>query len=356
MKKLLILSMIAFSMQAKELTLSQKEIATWGIQYEKAKEASIVPLGSFIVEVTTPPTLIQTISLPFEAQVVSLNAALYQNVKKGDPLAKVTGTEWISAQKSAISDAIELRHHSHTAERKNKLCKEEIIPKKECIAANAELKTDRIKVSASKALLKSFGASDKMIEDLFKNLKISPYIPIKSPTNGTIVELNAYPGKSTAPSSALFVIQKKGAFWLESDLPLSKTDLLKESQEVLLKIKKKTYLSRVLQIAPTLNQQNQTRHVRFSLPKESDLLPGLRTNATLILKKQALKVPKKAVIKSEGEHIVFIKKGDSFENVSVEILGEDDKNYYIKQNSKLKASIVTSAVAVLKNMLGSSDE
>ncbi len=356
MKKLLILSLIPFLMEAKELTLSQKEINTWGIQQSNAKKASMVPLGSFIVEVTTPPTLIQTISLPFEAQVVSLNAALYQNVKKGDLLAKVTGTEWISAQKAAISDAIELRHHSHTAERKNKLCKEEIIPKKECIAANAELRTDRIKVSASKALLKSFGASDKMIEELFKNLKISPYIPLKSPTNGTIIELNAYPGKSTAPSSALFVIQKKGAFWLESDLPLSKTDMLKESQDVLLKIKDKSYDSKVLQIAPTLNQQNQTRHVRFSLPKESDLLPGLRTNATLILKKEALKVPKKAVIKSEGNHIVFIKNANSFENVSVKILGEDNKNYYIQPNDKLKAPIVTSAVAVLKNMLGNSDE
>ncbi len=356
MKKLLILSLIPFLMEAKELTLSQKEINTWGIQQSNAKKASMVPLGSFIVEVTTPPTLIQTISLPFEAQVVSLNAALYQNVKKGDLLAKVTGTEWISAQKAAISDAIELRHHSHTAERKNKLCKEEIIPKKECIAANAELRTDRIKVSASKALLKSFGASDKMIEELFKNLKISPYIPLKSPTNGTIIELNAYPGKSTAPSSALFVIQKKGAFWLESDLPLSKTDMLKESQDVLLKIKDKSYDSKVLQIAPTLNQQNQTRHVRFSLPKESDLLPGLRTNATLILKKEALKVPKKAVIKSEGNHIVFIKNANSFENVSVKILGEDNKNYYIQPSDKLKAPIVTSAVAVLKNMLGNSDE
>ncbi len=356
MKKLLLLAVVACCLEAKEITLSQKEIATWGIQEATAQKSTEVPLGSFIVEVTTPPTLIQTISLPFEAQVVSLNAALYQKVKKGDLLAQVTGTEWISAQKAAISDAIELRHHTHTAERKNKLCKEEIIPKKECIAANAELRTDRIKVAASKALLKSYGASDKMIDQLFNNLKIFATIPITAPTDGTIIQLNAYPGKSTAPSSALFVIQKEGAFWLESDLPQSKTKMLKEGETVLLKIDAKTYKSKVLQIAPTLNQQNQTRHVRFSLPPKSGLLPGLRTNATLILQKEAYKVPKKAVIKYEGNHIVFVKEGNKFENVAVNILGEDSKYYYIMPDTRLSGPLVVSAVAVLKNMLGEGDE
>jgi cobalt-zinc-cadmium efflux system membrane fusion protein len=356
MKKLLLLALFSYTLEAKELTLSQKEIATWGIKEAKVQKSEQVPLGSFIVEVTTPPTLIQTISLPFEAQVVSLDVALYQRVKKGDLLAQVSGTEWISAQKSAISDAIELRHHSHTAERKNRLCKEEIIPKKECIAANAELRTDRIKVAASKALLKSYGASEKMIDTLFNNLKIFASIPITAPTDGTIIELNAYPGKSTAPSSALFVIQKEGAFWLESDLPLIKTEMLKEGETVLLRIEGKTYKSKVLQIAPTLNQQNQTRHIRFSLPPKSGLLPGLRTNATLLLQKEAYKVPKKAVIKYEGDHIVFIKDGNKFQNIIVTILGEDNKYYYLKPDSRLSVPLVVSAVAVLKNMLGEGDE
>lgn len=357
MKKLLFITLIPFMIHAKELTLSPQEIATWGIKEAAPQSVSSVPLGSFIVEVTTPPTLIQTISLPFEAQVVSLNTALYQKVKKGDLLAKVTGTEWISAQKAAISDAIELRHHTHTAERKNKLCKEEIIPKKECIAANAELRTDKIKVAASKALLKSYGATPQMIQNLFTNLKIYPTIPIISPCDGTIIALNAYPGKSTAPSSALFVIQKKGAYWLESDLPLDKTKMLKEKENVLLNIEGKQYKSKVIQIAPILNQQNQTRHIRLSIPGQSDLLPGLRTNATLILQKETLKLPQKSVIKYDGKHTVFIKKGDKFVNVPVTVLGEDSTHYYIKPSPELQnAKVVTTAVAVLKNMLGADDE
>jgi len=356
MMKLFLSTLLPFILYANEIKLSPKEINTWQIQTQLPTSTNKVPLGSFIVEVTIPPTLLQTIALPFDAQVITLNAASYQEVKKGDLLAEVTGTQWIEAQKSAIADAIELRHHTHTAERKNKLCKEEIIPKKECIAANAELKTDKIKVSASKALLESFGASKKMIDTLFSQLKIYPTIPIISKTDGTIITLNAQPGKSTDPSAALFIIKKEGALWLESDMPIKAASILKIGENVILTIEGKQYNSKVLQLSPTLNQQNQTRHVRFSQEDKSDLLAGTRTNAILTLNIEATCVPKKAVIKSEGKHIVFIKQGDVYKNISVDILGEDTKNYYLKNNPLLKAPVVISAVAVLKNMLGGEDE
>ncbi len=348
--------LLSGTLHAKEISLSQKEIDTWQIHTQKPQTTKMVPLGSFLVKVTTPPTMMQTISLPFKAQVTSLNVALYQKVKKGELLATVTGTEWIEAQQKAIEDAIELTHHTHTYERKRKLCKEQIIPQKECIAALAELKTDKIKVAASKALLRSYGASAKIIKDLFEKFTIHRTIPITAPTDGTITQMHASLGESTDPSSALFVIQKEGDLWLESDLPNVKSKLLKENQEVLLKIEQKQYRSKVLQIAPILNSQNQTRSVRLLLKKGSDLLPGMRSEAAFILPLEALKVPKKAVIKLNGRHVVFVKKDSGFEDIAVDILGEDQKYYYVQKLSKLSMPIVVSGVAILKNMAGEGDE
>ena len=358
MKKILLTTLITCALfaEAEPIKLSDKEIATWNIQTQKAVQSDEVPLGNFLIEVTTPPTMVHTVSLPFKAQVVSLDVARYQKVKKGDLLAKVTGTEWIEAQQKAISDAIELTHHTHTYERKKKLCKEQIIPKKECIAALAELKTDRIKVSASKALLRSYGASESIIDDLFKKFKIHRNIPITAPTSGTITVMNASPGESSDPATALFVIQKSGDLWIESDLPNDKTVMLKEGESVELNINDRLYKSQVLQIAPVLNAQNQTRHVRFALKAGSKLLPGMRTNATVILKTKSYKVPKKAVIKIGGKERVFVKNAQGFLPVVVEILGEDRKEYYLKPSSRLDAPVVVTAVAILKNMTGESDE
>ena len=86
----------------------------------------------------TPPSLLHTISLPFEANVKKLNIANCQYVEIGQVLAEVTGKEWISTQQKAIADTLEVTYHEQRVARKNTLCKEEIIPQKECTAANAD--------------------------------------------------------------------------------------------------------------------------------------------------------------------------------------------------------------------------
>lgn len=358
MKKLhlLLITILPIFVMAKEIKLTPKEENNWKLKTATLEPSTALPLGSFIVEVTTPPTLLHSISLPFNAQVLSLNVATYQSVKKGDLLANVTGTQWIEVQKEAIADAIELRHHKHLAERKNKLCSEDIIPKKECVAANAELKTDQIKLAASKAHLQSFGASPKMVQELLNTLKIKSTIPITTATDGIITMINAQPGKSTDATSALFIIQKQGTLWLESDMPLSSALILKVGQKVQLKINNTLHNSKVLQLSPTIDVQNQSRHVRFSVAKDSELLAGMRTSAKVSLLENSLRVPKKAVIKEGENSIVFVKKDEAYQDIVVTILSEDKKYYYLKNEENLHFPIVTTSVAILKSMIGEDDE
>lgn len=360
MKKITILLLLITSIPllvfSKEIKLTEKEESNWKIKTALLETSQTLPLGTFIVEVTTPPTLLHSVSLPFSAQVLSLNVATYQSVNKGDLLANVTGTEWIEVQKEAIADAIELRHHRHLAERKNRLCREDIIPKKECVAANAELKTDQIKLAASKAHLQSFGASPLMVQELLNTLEIKSAIPISAPTDGIITTINAQPGKSTDTSSALFVIQKQGALWLESDMPLSLALTLKEGQAVQLRINNTLHNSKVLQLSPTVDVQNQSRHVRFSVGKESTLLAGMHTSAKVILLEKSLRVPKKSVIKEGDDTIVFVKKEGIYQDIVVSILSEDKKYYYLQDDEKLHFPIVTTSVAILKSMMGEDDE
>ncbi len=349
-------SILPLTLFAKDIKLSEKDQKNWDIQTKILKKTETLPLGSYVVEITTPPTLLHTISLPFDAQVLSLNVATYQKVDKGELLATVTGPEWISIQKDTIADAIELRHHQHLAERKQKLCREEIIPKKECTAANAELKTDRIQLSASKALLKSFGASKSIIENLLRTLEIKSKLPIMATSTGTISTLNAQPGKTTDASKALFVIQTEGDLWIESDMPITAALSLKEGETVTLDINGKSYQSQVLQLAPSINAQNQSRHVRFSLKNTKDLLAGMRSEATIVLNQTALRVPKKALIKESGKTILFTKENGIYHDRPVTIIAEDADYYYIKDDTNLHQPVAISSIAILKSMLGAEDE
>ncbi len=351
-----LLTFFIYSLQAQEIILSKKQLDNWQIKTAKAITATQLPLGKFIVEVSTPPSLLSTISLPFEANVKKLFVANYQKVKKGQILAEVTGTQWIATQQKAISDAIELRHHTHLAKRKAILCKENIIPKKECVAANAELKADQIKIVASKALLQSYGASKETINTLINDLVLSPTIALKSPVEGHIITLNASAGKSTSPSDALFIIKKEGELWLESDIEATRTTQLKEGQKVHITLANQSFDTTILQLSPTVNPRNQTRHVRFLVPNGVELLSGLRSSANINQTLPSLKIAKTSIINHESNSILFIKTEKGFNSVIVKVLGEKVGYYFIAKTPELEGEIATTSVAILKNLLGGDDE
>ena len=355
-KQLLLLALLTSMLQAKNIEMTSEQEKNWDIRVETPQNAKRIPLGESIAEAVTPPSLLHIISLPFEANVRKLNVAMYQKVSKGSLLAEVTGTEWIAIQQKAIADAIEFRHHTHLTERKNMLCKEEIIPQKECVAANAELETDKIKVSASKALLESYGASKEVIATLFRDLKLSATMQIKSAVDGYIVELHATPGRSTNPSDALFVIQEKGPLWLESSIEAKKIEYLKEGQKVQIALAGKTFDTTILQLSPVINPKNQTRQIRLAIPSNIDIVSGLRASAKLTIFKESLRVKKTSVIKQGDTQIVFIKTENGFTAVPVIVLAEGDNYYYLKLSDRLKGKIAVNSIAILKNILGESNE
>ena len=357
MMKLLGLTLFACSvLYAENIQMTPEQEENWKIKVEAPEKSTRMPLGEFITEVVTPPSLLHSISLPYEANVQKLNVAKYQKVTKGLVLAEVIGTEWIAIQQKAIADAIAFREHTILTERKNILCDEEIIPQKECVAANAELETDKIKVSASKALLRSYGASEEMISTLFKDLTLSQTMKIKSSVDGSIVELHATPGKSTSPSDALFIIQEKGSLWLESAIEAQRVKNLYEGQKVQITLENQTFNTSILQISPVINPENQTRQIRFSVPSNQNIFSGLRGSATLTILGESLKVQKTSVIKNGESQIVFLKTKEGFTTVPIKILTEDNTHYYIETSDKLQSDIAVNSVAILKNMLGDSDE
>lgn len=348
--------LIPLSIFAEKVQITDEQEKNWNIQVEVPQVSHRYPFGEFIAHVVIPPTFLHTISLPFEANVKKLNVAKYQKVKPGDVLAEVTGTKWIEVQQKAISEAIEYKHHAHLTERKNMLCKEEIIPQKECVAANAELEADKVRVLASKALLKGYGASDEMIEALFSKLEISNTIKITSTVEGSIIALNATPGKSTTPDEALFVIKQKGPLWLEASMEADRTVKLKEGEKIEISLANKTFQTKVLQISPVINPENQTRQVRFLLTEEINISAGYIGSATLSLFDSVLKVKKNAVIKEGSTQIVFVKTKEGFVAVPVDVLSEDDSYYYLRTTAMLKQEIATNSLAILKNLLGGNDE
>lgn len=346
---LLLSSLLIINLNA--LELSSKQEKNWNFNAKKMHLINYLPLGNFMIEVTTPPEQLHSISLPYEAQIIQLKTALYTHVKKDQLLALVTGKEWLNVQKDAVSDKIELMHHEHQAERNVKLCKEGIIPQKVCIQTEAEYKSDKIQLSASKTLLKAYGATPAMIEKLFSTLTIVPTHKVLSPINGTIVVSHVQPGKNIASSEGLFVIREDGMNWIECDMNVDSASKLHINQKIRLTLDGKSFLSKVIHLSSVINPETQTRHVRFAIKPSKSLLTGLRKSAFIEVNQKVFSIDQKAVIRYEGKPIIFIKTSYGYRPSEVTILGETQDNYYIKFNPKLTQKIATTSVAVLKSLL-----
>lgn len=343
-------------LHAEVITLTPAEEKNWDIQTQILESSPIFPLGEFIGEVTPPPSLIQSISLPFDAMVQQLYIAKYQQVKKGELLAGVTGSAWIDAQQKAIKTAIDLKEQMTITKRKRLLCQEGIIPQKECIAAEAALEVLKIKRDASRALLESYGANDEILEKLFQTLKLSQTLDIVSPYNGTVTVHNATPGKNISSAETLFVIYQEGRQWIESKIEARYAYLLEKNQPVQITITGKTFAANVLERASVIEPESQTLLVRFTVPEEVTLQSGLRASTVISIKKLMLKIPKNAVINLGTKKIVFVKKDKGYSPVPVEISAEDEDAYYISDDTLYHRDVAISSVAILKNLIGDENE
>ena len=351
MRNILLLMVAIFVLKANDIVLTKEEEKNWQIKTKIATLSNTLPLGTYMMEVTTPPSLLHAITLAFEAQVSELYVASYQSIKKGDLLAQVSGASWIQAQKEAISNAIILKESRTTASRKNRLCTEGVIPQKECISVNSAVQNNTARLDAAKAILHAYGADQQVINEIISTLKIKQTLPIKAQVSGTIIELNGQVGKSIDTSSPFILIFESGSMWLESDIPLESVSRLESEKEVHVIVNNKEYSAQVLQFSPVINRQNQTRHVRFSLPSEAKLLSGLRSNIEIIIHKPTLIVDKKSVIKYGDKNIVFVKRDHGYKSQIVNILADGDRGYYLEFLEELKQPIAQSSLATLKSMM-----
>lgn len=350
-KILFILFVLCTNILLADITLTQEQEKNWQIELSRAKETSFVPVATSMMRVTTPPKLLQTISLPYEAKVINLNKANFENVKKGELLAVLNSPTWIEAQKNALDANIEFFYSQNEANRKSKLCQEQIIAEKECIAADAELQRIKAKLSSAKNLLKSYGATDETIQKLTRDSTIVPNIELHSPTNGVIVQTNMKLGKNISATDTLFMIKTTGEDWLEGEITHTIANTLKPSQEIIVKIDNKEIKSKILLISPTINPQNQSRYIRISLSKDAKLIDGFIAKAELNIIKKALVITKKALSQNNTQNIVFVKKEQVYRPIKATVLAEDKNLCYLEYSDELIGDIAISQISILLNKL-----
>lgn len=174
-----------------------------------------------------------------------------------------------------------------------------------------------------------------------------PSVAVIAPMTGVIDARNIIKGQSVEPNSSLFHISdltrmRVVAKVYEEDL--GQLHLGQKAYVKLLAYPHELLTGVVSMIGPTLDQDTRTVEIWIVLNNKQGLLkPNLFAKADIVLSQNdaALTVPNAAVLEANGEKFVFLKEGNKFYRVEVEIGATDDVYTEIKSGIVPGDEIVT---------------
>lgn len=225
-------------------------------------------------------------------------------------------------QVSYVSGRIEQLNINFTGEEVNKGQLLATIYSPELYAAQQELLTAvNLKVSQPKLYeavrnkLKLWKLTEAQINQIETTGDVKENIPVYATVSGTVTEKLVNQGDYIKQGQALFKIANLSSVWANFDVYESQVDLLKEGQEITIKINafpNKTFKAQVDFIEPILDNKTRTVKLRTILNNANkELKPGMfvegEINIENLNKDQILTVPSTSVLWTGERSVVYVK-------------------------------------------------
>lgn len=198
--------------------------------------------------------------------------------------------------------------------------------------------------------LKLWDVTEKQIDDIEQSGDILYYFNILSPLTGTITMRHVAIGDYVKEGQQLFQVINLCHIWVmfdayESDLPWIR--LHDRINFTIKSIPGKNFTSSVTFIDPVIDPKSRVAHVRAELNNPDGILkPEMLTSGVLNAKlhgdKEALVVPKSAILWTGKKAVVYVKTGDRdnlFQYREIE-LGADAGDYYVVANGLMEGEEV----------------
>jgi cobalt-zinc-cadmium efflux system membrane fusion protein len=239
-------------------------------------------------------------------------------VKKGEVLAVLTHTDYISLQQQYVEAKSRSSFLLKELERQKQLREENINSRKEFERIESELAINQAKENSLKATLHMLGIDP---EKVLKG-EISSTISIRSPLAGAVTKVNITIGKLIRSEEVLFEIISREH--LHIDLKVYEKDVMKvkEGQKVMVKISNvpEEKPATIILVGKSLDPQNRTVSIHAHPDNGKDnLIPGMYVKGRIFIEERLVKaLPEEAVIREGDKNYIFIKTSSAGDKVFFE--------------------------------------
>jgi len=290
-----------------------------------------------------PPQNEATVTPVIGGNVININVIEGDVVKKGSVLASIEHPDIIKMQTDYMNVFNQLHFQEKEFQRQKKLYEAGVGSGATFQSAEAAYTSMKGQVSGMEAQLRQLNVNPEAV----KKGNIQRQIPILSPIEGAIQEVNVKTGQFVQAQTNMFEIIN--THHIHAELMVFEKDVakLEVGQKIYLTVKSlpgKDLTAEVLSIGKNFKRDSKTLHVHAEIENQPEnLVPGMYVRARIAVDdNRSIALPESAIAKDEDKFIAFTaeEEGDAWSFKPVQVLPGTQENEWITVSflSELPAS------------------
>ena len=331
------------------ISLDERQIRAAGIETQAIEQES--GSGELVVPgvVLVPPQQLRMVAAPAAGLVEMLLVAVDEEVKEGEPIARLRSSDLVEAQRAFLEADANANLAAEKLQRDEQLFKERIIAERRLLVTRAEQIQARAILQERSAILALVGMTDSDIATLRKDRRFVSTLLVRAPMSGTVITRHGAVGERVAASAPLVTIARLDPIWVNLQIPIGRAAAVENAKEVTLP--SVGLRGRLIRVGRTVDPATQSiaAVAEFSLGK-AVIRPGQAVQAILALPQEGgrqWRVPAEAIVHYQDKHWVFLRAANGFRVVPITLVTESAQFATIRGPLSASDRVVTRGILTL---------
>jgi len=345
---MLSLMLMTSTLAAAPLAVSPDERKLLGIEVEQVALLKDAGTGSLTMRVAFSPDGEWAIKTPLPG---ILNRAFVQEgdrVQASEPLVIVRSPDFVELQRDFLKARAEARLAESAWARDRKLKDAGSISERRWQETLHQYELARAEYAGLRGQMMLAGFSESELNQFSANSDISPDLVLSAPAEAIVLERPAMLGDQLDGSELLVRLGEPDKLVLEATLARSAAAHLREGARI--RLMDGNSQAVIVFISSVLDPVSQTVRVRAAPDDPAGLFAGQLTQWTVLSDQPVLLVPSAAVVKLDGEDMVYLEVPGGFEPRPVDVRSTTGGAWVVLDGLGPQDRVAVTGTAVLKGM------
>jgi len=300
-------------------------------------------------EVTVPNAQLRIVTAPQHGLIEVLLVAEGEEIHANQPLVRIQSPRLLELQSDYLEAYTRFNLAKSNYRRDEQLSEEGIIAERRLLESKAHYDELSMMVVRSRHILELAGMDERALDALARRRELSSTLTVHSPMDGGVLEQLATAGDRVDAADPLYRVAQLNPLWLEIHVPLENLAGTAPGQTVT--VPAFGLSGRVITVGRMVHGADQGVMVRAEISEGvAALRPGQFVQAQLASASQAqsFRVPRSAVVRSQGDSYVFAASPGGFTPISVAIAAEEPQHFVVTADLSTEHEIAVSGAVAIK--------